>query len=101
MSVRLWKGVVIAMGGLIVVGLIVVAVALVQRAGRLGGDTAPTAADAHTTLPVPAGAALVGTAVSADRLALTLRLADGTTRVVVLALPRGTILGTVDLQPAP
>lgn len=101
MSVRFWKAVVISMGALIVVGLLVVAVTLIQRTGQLGDAPPPPASDVVTPVAIPAGSELTGTAVSGNRLALTLRLADGSVRVVVVDVASGATLRAIDLQPAP
>ena len=80
---RALKALVIGMGVLIVVGLIVVAVTIVNR--TLDGEPPPTEA----ALALPAGAEVLETALDGDRVALRLRLADGAEEIHVFDLATG------------
>ena len=78
---RALKGLVIGMGALIVAGLAVVAVTIANRTL----DGAPSEA----ALALPEGAELVETALDGGRIALRLRLADGSTAIHVFELATG------------
>tara|TARA_R110002072_G_scaffold44768_11_gene124943 strand:+ start:1697 stop:1996 length:300 start_codon:yes stop_codon:yes gene_type:complete len=92
------KALVIGMGVLIVVGLVFLIYAIVQKSGdRLGGgfgaDTAPTV----SSVVLPAGAEVMETRVGTDRIVLRLRLPDGSGRLVVLDAATGRLVGQTDL----
>jgi hypothetical protein len=112
---RALKGLVIGMGALIVIGLLVVVVALIERAdGFDDGAPAQSAASppaqsaassekhafGDVAVTLPPGAKVVATTTDAGRLVVHLRLADGTARVLVLDLATGKPLGTIRLAPA-
>ena len=80
---RALKALVIGMGVLIVVGLVVVVVTIANR--TLDGGTPPTEA----ALALPDGAEVLETALAGDRIALRLRLADGTRAIHVFDLATG------------
>lgn len=87
---RALKALVIGMGVLIVVGLAVVVVTIAKRAD----DAKPEAASAErrmgtAPLAVPAGATVLETDLDGGRIALRLRLADGTMAVFVYDLASG------------
>lgn len=104
---RALKGLVIGMGVLIVIGLVVVVIALIERAGDLD-DGAPAQSAASkikhafgdVAVTLPPGAKVVATTTDAGRLIVHLRLADGTARVLVLDLATGKPLGAIRLAPA-
>ena len=76
------KALVIGMGALIVAGLVTVAVTVANRAA--GPGTATEAA-----LALPAGAEVLETALDGGRIALRLRLADGSEAIHVHDLATG------------
>ncbi len=80
---RALKGLVIGMGVLIVAGLAVVVVTIANRSFH--GAAAPTDA----VLALPQGAEVVETSLDGQRLALRLRLADGTSEIHVFDLATG------------
>ncbi len=79
---RALKGLVIVMGALIVAGLVTVVVTIANR--TVDGGAATEAAFA-----LPAGAEVLETALDGGRIALRLRLADGTTAIHVFDLATG------------
>ncbi len=85
------KAAVIAMGGLIVAGLIVVAVTI---ANRLGSDPASDGGEATAPIAVPPGAVVIETALDDGLIALRVRLADGATRVLVYDRATGRRIGS-------
>jgi len=87
------KGLVVVMGILILAGLGVITVTLVGRSSSSGGD-----AFDRLSLGLPAGSRVVSSAASGARLALTVRLPDGSERVVIVDMARGKRLGTVTLS---
>ena len=85
------KALVIGMAVLIVAGLAVVAVTIANRVGvREGAGPSGTAG----TLAVPAGAAILETDIEGGRIALRLRLSDGTMAIHVHDLTDGRRIGT-------
>ncbi|MDP6305499.1 MAG: hypothetical protein QF833_02305 [Alphaproteobacteria bacterium] len=108
------KALVIGMGILILVAMAVLAVTIYKRATTPGGETAmgdgPRAGGASglsfgafgsVDLPVPAGAQVEEVDSGDGRLTLRLRLDDGSTRIMVVDLSSGALLGTLVLQPTP
>ena len=89
---RALKGLVIGMGALIVAGLAVVAVTIVNRS--LDGGAATEAA-----LALPEGAEVLETALDGGRVALRLRLADGTTAIHVFDLATGRRIAAARIGP--
>lgn len=108
---RALKAFVIGMAILLTLGVVVVVVAIVQRAGETGGP-APASASAQapvTALPsfdkgrivLPAGAEIVDMVAEGERLVLRLKLAGGGERLIILDMASGRPLGTVELERAP
>lgn len=106
---RALKAFVIGMAILLSVGVVVVVVAIVQRAGDVGAP-APVSAPASvgsssdfgaTRLALPAGAEIVDMVAEGERLILRLKLAGGAEQLIVLDLGSGRALGTVELERAP
>lgn len=83
--------------GLLFVALMAVVVAIVYRAGSSAPDSGRIAAQegepVRAAIEVPAGARVVGEAVSADRLLLRLALPDGGTALIVHDLATGRLVG--------
>ncbi len=96
------KALVIGMGVLIIAGLAVVAVTIATRVG-----TSEPAGPAGTAGPlvIPAGAEILETDLEGERIALRLRLPDGTMAIHVYDLAHGRRIGTFPIetarQPAP
>ena len=80
---RALKALVIGMGVLIVIGLVTVVVTIANRTLDGGGPPAEAA------LALPDGAEVLETALDGDRIALRLRLADGTAAIHVFDLATG------------
>ena len=102
------KILVAVMGLMIVAGFTVIAVTIFQRAtapdteATVGPANAPVAtggAFGKVELALPAGASVVDSTIEDGRLLVRLRLADGATRLMILDLADGGLLGTVDLRP--
>lgn len=88
---RSLKIAVIVMAVLIVVGLLVVIAAIVDRVSGLG--TAPVAELGTVALPLPEGARITDMAVGPDKMVLLLTLANGGSELVVIELASGRVLG--------
>ena len=83
---RALKALVIGMGVLIVAGLVTVVVTVANR--TLDATDAPAPAT-EAAFALPEGAEVVETALDGDRIALRLRLADGTRAIHVFDLATG------------
>lgn len=105
------KALVIGMGILILVAMAVLAVTIYKRATAPSEETAVTNAPkterasglsfGTMDLPVPEGAHVEEMEAGDGRLTLRLRLNDGGTRILVVDLASGALLGTLVLQPTP
>ena len=99
------KVLVIGMGILILVAMAVIAVTIYKRAMAPDEETAVTDTSipifGTVGLPVPQSANVEEMVADDGRLTLRLRLSDGSTRIIVVDLASGTLLGTFLLQPAP
>lgn len=91
---KVLKGLVVVMGILILAGLAVITITLVGRSSSSSGGGAFDG----LSLGLPAGSRVVSSAASGARLALTVRLPDGSERVVIVDMARGKRLGTVTLS---
>lgn len=92
MSIQVLKFAVVAMGALIVVGVIVMAVTIASRLSAMG-ETEPALSE-NIALSLPAGSAIVETALDGDRLALRLDTPDGPV-VQIIDLATGQVLSSV------
>jgi hypothetical protein len=90
MNVRMLQVAVVGMGVLIVVGVVVLGVALMQRVSGLASPIA------SVLLDEPAGTRIAGVSMAPDRLGVQLQGA-GPDRVVVVDLKTGRVLGRVGL----
>lgn len=106
---RALKALVIGMGLLIVLGLVVLIFAAVDRSLVPGESTPESSAKAPsaTTLPkmarsatieLPPGAEVVETAVGDGRIVLRLRLPDGSGRLLLLDAASGEETGRMELR---
>ena len=96
---RALKALVIGMAVLIFAGVVVLIVGLVEKAGELDGDPPQKAAgfeDARIALPT--GATVEQTHLDGDRILVRLKLADGTSRLIVVSVATGKQTGTIDLK---
>src|SRR5262245_6236347 len=93
---------VIIMGVLIVVGLVVVAVTIVNRMSGAAPAAATGARPSFGTvdLPAPAGCQVVETSTADDRLILRLGSGDRCNQVLIVDMASGTLLGTLRIAPA-
>ena len=92
------KAMVIGMGVLIVVGVIVLIYAIVQKSEEELGD----GLDGHkwsvaSRVVLPTGAEVVETLVSGERIVLRLRLKDGSGRLIILNAASGKVVGQTEL----
>ena len=99
------KILVVVMGLMIVAGFVVIAVTIFQRATAPGADmtdrrAAATEPFGKVEFALPPGAAVLDSTIEDGRLLVRLRLADGATRLMILDLADGALVGTVDLRPA-
>lgn len=96
------KVLVVAMGVLLVGGLIVLAIAVADRINH-PRPAAPAAAAANrplaSTLDLPAGARVVGAEASGDRLVVRVDLGGGSEELIVVNLATGAPVSTVTLRP--
>ena len=92
------KAMVIGMGVLIIVGVIFLIYAIVQKSGDdLGGGFGSDKPPAVSRVALPAGAEVVETRVGAERIVLRLRLPDGSGRLVILDAGSGRQVGRTEL----
>ena len=95
---RALKAMVIGMGVLIIVGVIVLIYALVQKsADDLAGGFVPGKPTMTSSIDLPAGAEVVETRVGDQRIVLRLRLANGSGRLLILDAGTGGLIGQTDL----
>ncbi len=93
---RALKALVIGMGALIVVGIVVLVYAIVEKA------SAPAAASfAPAEIVIPTGAEVVETTLGDGRISLRLRLANGSGRLVLIDTATGRVTGTMELKRHP
>lgn len=91
---RALKAMVIGMGVLIIVGVIFLIFAIVQKSGTgFGGEQTPVV----SSVALPAGAEIVETRVGDKRIVLRLRLANGGGRLIILDLATGRLIGETAL----
>ena len=91
------KAVVIVLGVVIVAGATVVAVEIFRRAGQ--PVERPPGGFATTTVPLPAGARVIGMTGGGDALSLLVERADGRQQVITVDRSSGAVLGTLTLEP--
>ena len=98
---RALKALVISMGVLIVAGLIVVVVTIANRVDSrkpVARQAGPP--EAAASLVIPAGAAILETALDAAQIAFRLRLAAGTTAIYIYARASGAPKAVHRIAPA-
>ena len=98
-SMRGLKALVIGMGVLIIVGVVFLLYAIIQKSGdeaALGGRT--PGAPVRSDVTLPAGAEVVETRLDSNTIVLRLRLADGSGRLVVIDRGTGKATGRIDLK---
>lgn len=95
------KLLVVAMGVLLVGGVVVLAIAVADRVNH-PRPTTPAAATNRplaSTLDLPAGAHVVGAEASGDRLVVRVDLGGGGEELIVVNLATGAPISTVTLRP--
>ena len=94
---RLLKGAVYIMGGLIVLGAIALVVAIILKEGHSGDQRA----DGFGNLDVaaPAGATITASHLDGDHLAIDIASPAGP-EVVIVDIKKGRVIGRVRLKPA-
>jgi hypothetical protein len=101
---RALKVLVIVMGILLVVGTIGLVLAVMNRANHpIAATTAPAAAtppaDGSSTIDLPAGAKVIATEFSGDRVLIRVGLVDGAEQLILVNAVTGLRLGLVTLRP--
>jgi hypothetical protein len=96
---RSLKLLVVVMGVLLVGGTVALVAAVVMR-GRSGAVAALARPPAATVVALPAGARVVATEMSGDRLLVRLALAQGGEQLVIFNLATGARITTIELRPA-
>jgi len=102
---RALKVLVIAMGVLLVAGVIALGFAVQYRlnhprlAPAANPGIGPAGAPSALTLDLPQGARVVGVEASGDRLVIRLELAGGSEELIIVNLVTGAPLATVTLRP--
>jgi hypothetical protein len=96
-NVRLLKGAVYIMGGLIVLGTVALVGAIVMKVGDSGEKRAQGFGDLEVA--VPAGAAITASRLDGDRLAIDIASPAGA-EVVIVDVKKGIVIGRVKLRPA-
>ena len=89
------KALVIGMGILIAVGVVFLVYAIIQKAGEEGisGGSA-----VNTQVTIPAGAEVIETSLGDGRIALRLRMPDGSGRLLLLDAASGEPIGKIELK---
>ena len=95
---RALKILVVVMGVLLVLGTAALVVAVTNRINHPPAPPKPTA---PTELDLPAGARIVATEMSADRLLVRVALAEGGEELLVFSLANGARLATITLRAKP
>jgi len=100
MNLRTLKILVAAMGVMLVIGVVMLAVAI---AGRLAHRPPPPPAAAFTAPPLtlPQGASIERMSAGPDRIVLEVLLSDGSAELVEIELATGRLLGVIPLKEAP
>lgn len=95
------KLLVVAMGVLLVGGVVVLAIAVADRANHPRPTTSAAATNRPlaSTLDLPAGAHVVGAEASGDRLVVRVDLGGGGEELIVVNLATGAPISTVTLRP--
>ena len=96
MSLRLVKGLVIAMSAALVIGFIVLMVGLARQAARL--TEAEQAAPFSASLDLPEGSEIVSIADAGDRVAVLVELPDGRREIHFVDPGSGRVLGVATAQ---
>jgi len=93
------KALVIGMGVLIIVGVVFLLYAIIQKSGEEAaiGGPAP-GAPVRSAITLPAGAEVVETRIDSTAIVLRLRLADGSGRLMVIDRATGKATGRIDLN---
>ncbi len=99
---RALKVLVVVMGVLLVVGTIGLVLAVMNRANHpVAATPAPVVtAGTNSTIDLPAGAKVIGTELSGDRVLIRLSLADGGEQLLTVNTATGARVGTITLRPA-
>jgi hypothetical protein len=99
MNIRTLKILVIAMGVILVAGVLALVVAIAARLSH----RAPPAVAAFTAPPLflPHGSKIETIVTGADRIVLQVDLVDGSVELVVIDLATGRETGTIPLREAP
>lgn len=93
MSLRLVKGLVIAMSVALAVGFVVLMVGLAQKAMRLGD--VEEGSPIHAALDLPDGSAIVTIAGAGNRLAVLVEHPDGQRKIHLIDPASGRVTGIV------
>jgi hypothetical protein len=99
MNIRALKILVSVMGALLLAGVVVLAVAIASRLAHRAPP--PPAAFTASPITLPQGAKIERMSTGPDRIVLDVRLADGSTELVVIDLATGRLMGIVSLKEAP
>ena len=93
---RALKALVIGMGVLIVVGVVVLVYAIINRVGETG---VPELMSGQSQIELPAGAQIVETSIGGGRIVVRLSLADGSQRLLLIDADTGGRIGAINLKP--
>jgi hypothetical protein len=97
----LWlKVLVIAMGLLIVAGVVVIAAEVARRMSSPNDSRSPAASASFTQrIALPSGAQVISMESVADRLVVHVKTADGQSSAYIVDPRSGALLGTVEFPP--
>ena len=93
---RALKALVIGMGILIVIGVVVLVYAIVDRASKTGARETMAA---QSKIDLPAGAEIVETSIGDGRIVVRLSLSDGNQRLLLIDADTGDRIGAINLKP--
>ncbi|RZO39003.1 MAG: hypothetical protein EVA87_02115 [Rhodospirillaceae bacterium] len=96
---RALKALVIGMAVLIFVGVVVLIVGIVEKAGEFDGEPPAEAAGfEEARIALPTGATVEETHLDGDRILVRLKLVDGTARLIVVSAATGKQTGAINLK---
>jgi hypothetical protein len=99
MNMRFLKALVIAMGVMLVIGVVALAATIAARMSHRPAP--PTTAFTAPPVALPHGASIERMSVGTDRIVLEVLLADGSAELVVIDLATGHLVETIPLKEAP
>jgi Family of unknown function (DUF6476) len=98
---RALKIVVVVMGVMLVAGTVALVMAIASRLGHLSPGTPPVSPPMASAIDLPAGARVIASEASGDRLVVRIALAGGGEELLVFNLANGAPIATITLRATP